>query len=1059
MKQKLLSLFFVLTCLIGVSFAQNRQVSGKVTSATDGSPISGVSISVVGTSTATQTDGSGNYSISAPSGSTLNFSYIGYTAQRIAVGSQSTINVQLVSELESLEEVVVTAMGIQRSAKSLTYATSKVDPDQLLQNSEPDVLKSLQGKVAGVDIRTSQGTPGAATRFQVRGNSSFFGDNQPLIIVDGVPYDNNMTTTSDMTSGGSAYSSGISNLDPNDIESFNVLKGSAAAALYGSRASNGVVIITTKSGSTKLDQPTTITLRSSVSTETIANLPNYQNSYGAGSQFGYSGGSNGSWGAGFGTLDSVPAWAPYVAAGIFAPGSKIPYRAYENNVKDLFNTGVVWENSLNFAGGSSKTGFNVTLSQMDHKGYVPNSSFKRYNLSAGGNMKVSEKMNVRGNLTFSNSNQVGGYFGENQVDGAASQFARSLFLARNWDGSLPWEDKNGNNLNWLGGGQFDHPTWSAHNNYATTLENRVLGSFGVDYAINDWWKLDYMLGANLSFLDRNEIYEISSRAYEGLGGLVTDSRNHRELESTFKSTFTPKISEDFSLVGVVGFNYNQRVTDRLTNEGKRFITRGIYSLTNTAQQAFITDDMFKRRIMGLFADATVGFRDYWFVTLSGRNDWSSTLPSNSRSYFYPGVSTSFIFTDALQLQNSFLNYGKIRAAWAKVGRDTDPYNLANIFLLGQNFLGQPTGSIATTSFDPNLTPEFTREFEVGTELSFINSRINLDFTYYNRNSTDLLAPIEVPTSSGYNRYFTNYGKIINKGVEITLGVKPLSPDSPVKWQLSTVFTKNKNEVDELIEGTERIPLRGILSGSISTYLEPGMPFGYLRGTKSLRDDEGNLLVNPATGAYIEDQSQEYNVGDPNPDFKLGINNVVTYKGFSFAALFDWTKGGKMYSVTNSSLLGRGVTKDTEMREYNAILPGVYGDPMTGQAILDGNGNKIWNQTKVTVNDLYFSPDPTLGQTFAINTATEWNVYDATVYRLREVSIGYELPSSVLGNSFVKGLNFSLTGRNLWHFAPNFPKHSNYDPEVNSFGSSSTQGIDLSAAPTVRRFGFNLVARF
>src|SRR5690606_8724709 len=313
------------------------------------------------------------------------------------------------------------------------------------------------------------------------------------------------------------------------------------------------------------------------------------------------------------------------------------------------------------------------------------------------------------------------------------------------------------------------------------------------------------------------------------------------------------------------------------------------------------------------------------------------------------------------------------------------YNLQNVYLIGTNFLGQPTGSISTVSRDPNLTPEFTNEVELGVELAFFNSRLNLDVTWYDKTSTDQLASITVPVSSGYNSYFTNFGKISNKGIEASLNVRPLSPSSPVKWQLSAAFTKNKGVVEELIEGTDRIPLRGILSGSISTYLEPGEPYGYLRGTKSLRDDEGNLLINPATGGLIEDQSQEYNVGDPNPDFKLGINNVVSYKGFTFAALFDWTQGGSMYSVTNSSLLGRGVSIDTEMREYAAIIPGVYGDPNSGQPILYDNGNKIPNQTRVTVNDLYFSPAPTLGQTFGINTATEWAVYDATVYRLRVVS--------------------------------------------------------------------------
>lgn len=1058
MKHKLLSLFVGSMILTSVAFAQERKVSGHVTGV-DGKPLSGVTIAIQGSNVATQTDANGNYSISVPNGKILVFRSVGYGDKTIIVKEgQNSFNVSLSNTDNALEEVVVTALGIERQSRNLTYSTTLVKPDELVQNSEPDLLKNLQGKVAGVDIRTSQGTPGAATRFQMRGNNSFYGDTQPLIIVDGVPYENAMTETSSMTSGGSAYASGIANLDPNDIASMNILKGSAAAALYGSRASSGVVIITTKSGTSKFNVPTSVTLKSSVSFENIANLPEYQNSFGAGSQFNYSN-SNGSWGPAFKNLDSIPAWGPYVEAGIFPVGSKVPYRAYPNNVKDQFQTGVVWENSVNINGASDVAGFNLTLSQMDHKGYALNSFFKRYNISAGGNLKLSDKFNVRGNVALSNSNQRGGYFGENQVDGAASSFARSLFLARNWDMSLPWQDKNGNNLNWLGGAQFDHPIWSAYNNYVDTRENRVLATFGADYQLKDWWRLDYNLGTSMNFMNRNEIYEISSRAYEGLGGLVLDTRNHRELETTFRSVFNPRINQDFKFTGSIGFNYNQRVTERNTDEGKRFIARGIYSLTNTAQQAFITDDFFKRRIMGVFAEADLNFRNYWTINLQGRNDWSSTLPKNARSYFYPAISTSFIFTDAFKMESDILNFGKLRASWAKVGKDTDPYSLVNIFVISPNFLGQPTGSVNTRFFDPNLKPEFTKEVELGMELGLFKNRANLDFTWYNRNSTNLLAPISVPTSSGYDEFFTNFGKINNKGVEIALRVKPLSPESNVKWEMSFAFTKNKNIVKELTEGTERMPLRAILSGSISTYLEPGMPFGYLRGTKSLRDDEGNLLINPKNGGMIEDQSQEYNLGDPNPDFKLGINNVVNYKGFTFAALFDWTKGGKMYSVTNSSLLGRGASKLTENREFNAIIPGVYGDPVTGKPILDDNGNKIWNQTKLTVNDLYFSPDATGGQTYAINTATEWNVYDATVYRLREISLGYEFPKKLFTNGFVKGVNFSVTGRNLWHFAPGFPKYSNFDPEVNSFGSSSTQGVELSAAPTTRRYGFNLIVRF
>lgn len=1059
MKKNLLYILVLCTLMASSAFAQDRTITGRVTSSEDGTTLPGVTIQVTGTTIGTQTNMDGNYSLSIPAtAKTLEFSFIGFEKQTVAVGNSSTINVSLVTDATQLGEVVVTALGVQRAERSVGYAVSKVNPEAVLQISEPDMLKGLQGKVAGVDIRTSQGTPGAATRIQIRGNSSFYGNNQPLIVVDGIPYSNDQVTTSSQTSGGSAYGSGISNLDPNDIQSMNVLKGSAAAALYGSRASNGVVIITTKSGNAKRTaRGMEITFRSSASMESVANLPTYQNKFGAGSQFGYSN-SNGSWGPSFASRDSIPVWPDYANAypELF-PSANIAYQAYPDNVKDLFRNGGLFENSISINGGDERAAMSLTASQTNHSGYVPNSSYKRSNISLGGSTQLEIGLNVRGNLAYTSSDQLGGFFGENQVDGAASQFARSLFLARNWDMNLPFEDKNGNNLTPLGGGQFDHPNWSAKYNTANTKEERLIANMHADYNINDWIRLDYNLGTNVNTMNRREVYEISSRAAEGLGRLILDGRRQQEIESSFLATFTPEINEDFTLSAVIGANYNQRTITRAVQTGNEFITRGIHNLTNTSQQIFNSDTYSRRRLMGGFIDATLGYRDYAFVSVTGRNDWSSTLPVNSRSYFYPAVSGSLVFTEAFGLQNDIMNFGKVRAAYAKVGRDTDPYNLMNTFEIGTNFLGQSTGNVYNVSFDPNLKPEFTKELELGTELAFFQNRVEFGFTWYDKISTGLLAGISTPASSGYSELFTNYGKISNRGVEIDLTVRPL-PAGEVDWRLSGAFTKNKNMVEELIEGTTRIPLSGVLTG-ISPYLEAGMPFGYLRGTKSLRDDEGNLLINPATGALIEDAIDEHFIGDPNPDFKLGINNSVSYKGVFLTALFDFTKGGDIYSVTNSSLLGRGVSKDTEDRETNMVIDGVYGDPISRQPILDANGNKIPNQTRLTVNDLYFSPNATLGQTFATNTASEWNIYDGTVYRLREVSVGFNFPKSVLKNTGLGSLSLSVTGRNLWFSAPNFPKYSNFDPEVNSFGASSTQGIELSAAPTTKRYGFNLVATF
>jgi len=1068
MKKLLLIVLLVLPALI--ILAQNKTITGKVTD-TEGKPVSFATVNVKGTTVSVSADVNGNFSIQAGANAVLAFSAAGFQSSEVNVGNKTTVNVLLPAQ-NVLSEVVVTALGIKRTDKALGYSVAKVDPTTLIQKSEPDVLKSLQGKVAGVDIRSSQGTPGAATRIQIRGNSSFFGDNQPLIVVDGVPYSNDQVTTSNQVIGGSAYSTGFSDLDPNDIASINILKGSSAAALYGSRASNGVLIITTKSGSAgRSKKGTEVTFSSSFSVEKIANLPEYQNDYGPGTQFGYAN-ANGSWGPAFRSLDSIPAWASYRAAypELF-PSANMAFRAVPDNVKDLFQTGTVLENSIGLSGGDEKNAVSLTASQLTHNGYVEHSSYTRSSIGLGGSTKLSIGLNVRGNLSYSRSHQKGGFFGENQVD-FGSQFARSLFLARNWDfTNLPFETKTGGNL--IPNAGYDNPRWSAKYNRAITDEERFVAGVHADINLIKWINLSYNLGSNVNVLNRREIVEVGSTtaSAEGVGRIVLDNFRSQEIESNLLVTFTPQIHKDFNVKLVIGNNINQQTTTRQDATGKNFITRGLYTLSNTSQQSFGVDffqngnfinaDLFTRkRLMGVFGDATIGYKNYAFLELTGRNDWSSTLPIDHRSYFYPSVAGSFVFTDAFKIQNTVIDFGKIRAGWAKVGRDAAPYSLEDVYVLGTNFLGQSTASLGTTTFDPDLKPEFTQEIEVGTQLSFFKKRIDLDLSLYNRTSTNLIAPISIPSASGFSQLYTNYGKISNKGIEIDLTGVPVRTKN-LTWSIRGAFTKNESVVKELTEGVDRLLLYPVLAGAtnISPYLEPGKPFGYLRGDKVYRDSAtGAILINPATGGMIVNLTDQEMIGDPNPDFKLGITNTLTYKGIFLSFLWDMTRGGDLYSTTVQSLLGRGVTKDTRDRESSWVIPGVYGDPQTGQTILS-NGKPIPNQTRITTNDLYFSPNTGNGATFAINTASEWSVYDATVYRLREVTLGYEFPKSLFHKLPIGSATLTFTGRNLWYLAPDFPRYTRFDPEVNSFGATTTQGIELAAAPTTKRYGVNLRVTF
>jgi TonB-linked SusC/RagA family outer membrane protein len=1062
--RKILLFFLVFCCFLVSANAQQKTITGTVKGAADGQPVIGCTVQLKGTTTGNITDMNGKYTLTAPqNATTIVFSYIGMKKQEIDITGRAVIDVVLEPDLLGLDEVIVTAVGIQRSSKSVGYSVSNVSADQTQIKSEPDMLKTLQGKVPGVDIRVGQGAPGSATKISIRGSSSFFGSNQPLIVVDGVPYSNDQISTSDQTTGtGGAYSNGLSTLDPNNIENITVLKGSAAAALYGSRASNGVLLITTKSGKGgETGSGFEVSYTTSVAKETIANLPDYQNTYGNGSNFTYNN-ANGSWGPRFSSQDSIPVWPDYLNTfpQLFPSSGNMAFKPQPNNVKDLFRTGTIYENSLSVSGGDSKNSFNATVSALNQEGYIPESTFDRYSISVGGKSKLTKGLNVGGNLTFSSTNQVGGFFGENQFSGAASSFARSLFLGRTWDMTLPYENpSNGWPVSPLGN-QFDNPLWSYRHNKISTTTDRTVAGINMDYNINSWFNIAYSLGMNNLQLNRKEVTDIGSRGAATTGEIKEDTYFKREIESSLLFTLAHEIGTDFSIKAILGHNVNQRTTKRQAYDGKVIMVPGIYDIANTRDLITLVipgGNYSQRRLYALFADVSLSYKNWLFLNFVGRNDWSSTLPKNNRSYFYPAVSTSFMFTEALGLQSNILSSGKLRIGYAQVGNDADPYSLQNVFYLNNPFNGKFTLTTPDTRNNPDLKPERSAETELGTELQFFNARIGLDFTWYNKLSSDMIAPVPVPSASGYAYKYLNFGEMRNRGVEIGFNIVPLQLSNSLKWSIYTSFTKNKSEVVSLRQGIERLNL--YMGGDLgfNAVIEPGYGYGAFRGTYALRDPgSGKMIIDPVTGfPYLA--LDEKIVGDPNPDFVLGVTNTVSFKGFTLSVLWDWRQGGDLYSETIASLLGRGVTKDTEDREHGWIIPGVYGNN-NGELLRDGNGNPIENHTAVTTNDLYYYKGGN-ETTFGINEATEFNIYDATVYRLREVSFGYDLPKAWLKKVKIGRVNISVTGRNLWYLAPNVPKFTNFDPDINNYGSTNLQGIDLSCSPSSRRFGINLKVTF
>lgn len=1073
--RKLLLLSFMLM-LAGLTAYAQRTVSGKVTD-DKGSPIPGASVVIKNTRTGTVTKDDGTFSLTVPENArTLVISAIGMAAQEATIGTQPlTVTLRTAGD-QAMQEVVVTAMGIRRSEKALGYAVSKVDASTMLQKSEPNILNTLAGKVPGVDIRAGQGAPGAATRMQIRGVASFRGS-EPLIVVDGVPYSNPVINTSNPFSGGGTYGSGLNNIDPNDIESINVLKGAAAASLYGSRAANGVLLITTKSGAPKKGAKSlNVTYRGGYSIEKIADIPEFQNLYGAGANFRTTS-SNGSWGAKFGRgviydlnglvigvsasgVDSIPAstWASMSAAypELF-PNGRMAYKAVPDNVSKLFNTGKLMEHSVGVNGGQGNSLFNITLSRVDQEGYITNSSYVKNNISVGGQTSVGN-LTIGASMAYTRSKQIGGFIG--QAQSFLSQWGRTYTMARNWDiAGWPSENRAGQQIG-FNDGQYTNPVWGAYHNVITSIDDRMVANIRASYKFSQRVRLDFNAGVNNYQLSRDQIIDKSS--YGGsdntLGNITEVINRQQEIQARVLAVFNPKIFDKFTLDVNVGSDVNERNGRNQQVYGVDFVIPGLFSLTNTRRQTFSGDRRSKRRLVGIFADASLGYKGFAYLNMTGRVDLTSTLPYKNAKYFYPGVSGTIIWTDAFNLQSSWLSHGKIRAGYARVGNDADPHNTEPVFSLNAaGFAGQPLTTRSNSSYDTELTPEFTTELEIGSDLRFLKDRVGLEVTWYDKRSTDLIYSIDLPQSTGFGSFYTNLGEIRNTGWEIALDLRAVATRN-FEWNVRGIFTKNENTVEKLVEGLLRSQLGGF------NWIEAGKPYGYLRGSFSARSDDGQLLIHPISGMPLSDPNPGM-VGDPNADFKLGINNSFSFKAFRLQVLFDMTKGGDFYSETIQGMLGRGVTRDTENRETNRVITGIYGNPnqvlgsdgLNHYVPLLVNGKTVPNQTRVTTNDLFFTAGT--GASFATNGAFEYSVFDGTVYRLREIVLAYSLPAKLIKNIKLTNVTLSLSGRNLWFLAPNIPKYTNFDPDINSVVSSGTQGVETGGAPSTKRYGLNLNVTF
>ena len=1068
MRTKLNGLLTLLLALVvHISFAQQKTVSGTVTDQ-GGLPLPGVNIVVEGTTTGTQTDFDGNYSIMASQGQTLLFTYIGQKAIRQTVGAGSTINVQMEEDAQALEEVVVTAQGIKREKKSLGYAVSSVGEEDLEQRAEGDVGRVLNGKASGVLINAASGVSGSATNIIIRGFTSISGSNQPLFIVDGVPFSSDTNSQGDAIDG-NVGSSRFLDLDPNNIANVNVLKGLAAANLYGSQGRNGVILITTKAGASgSVKKKSEITVSSSLFYNEISTLPDYQNQYGNGFDQAY-GEFFSNWGPDFNvpnpnsfgakwrgtTADgTILIKHPYSNnAGVSAAfpeyqGQTYEYKPY-NGVKDFFRVGTVTNNSVNASGSSDdgKISYNASVGNLRDEGFTPGNKLQRTTFSIGGKAELSNRFTVNGTMNFTKSDvkspPIAASTGNGSFGDGASVFGHLFFTPRSVDlMGLPFQSPiDGRSVYYRGGNDIQNPRWTAENAFADQITNRVFGSTQFTYKINDNINAFWRTGLDF-YTERNEIGQNKGGAEGYIQGRYQTYDNKNTIWD-----HTAQINGMWQLSEKLDVNVNLGGTSRRTEFSRQGVTSDQQSIFNVFRHYnFATQSPLQydeiQNIVGIYAQTEFGYDNFAYLTLAGRNDWVSNFIDNS--IFYPSASLSILPTaliDGLQSQNG-LNFLKLRAGYGTSAGFTGGYPVANTATLDtREFLKDGTLVSSITVDDelanPALSPELLQELEFGLETRFLNNRVSLDLSVYKKTTTDLISEQPLDPSTGYTTTVTNIGEVQVQGIEADLGVTLFRNDNPggFNWNVNANFTADESTVIDLGQDTDNINIGGLFS-DLSNFAVPNRPFGIIMGSRVLRDDNGNKVV-ASTGDYVEENGL-FEIGDPNADWRLNVSNGFNFKNFSFNFDISYRHGGDVYANTISALVGRGLTTDTEDRVSTFILPGVK---------TDGSVNDI----QINNSDYYFT-----------NVAfgpSELQVYDGSTLRLREMRLGYNVPSKALEKTPFGSLSFTVSGQNLWFKGINVPEGVNFDPENLGVGVGNALGFDFINSPGSRRYGMSVKATF
>jgi TonB-linked SusC/RagA family outer membrane protein len=1067
-------LTLLLALVVQVSFAQEKTVSGTVSDNSGGLP--GVSVAIKGTQKGTQTDFDGKYSIKAKVGDVLIFSSLGYETVEKTVGAASKIDVTLKEGGEVLDEVVVTALGIKRDRKSLGYATQAVKGESVSKVKSSNFVNSLSGQIAGLDVKTS-GTLGGSTNVVIRGNSSILGNNQALFVIDGIPVGNGNTNSTNQKTGrgGYDYGNAASDINPDDIESINVLKGAAASALYGSRAANGVIMITTKKGRKRDGIGVTINSTFMVSNADKSTLPTYQKSYGAGygafydDPTGYFGladvngdgnpdlttpfTEDASYGAAFDPNLNVYQWNS-IFPQLSTYQQATPWVAGANDPNYVWGNGSTAVNSVSLEGGSDTSTFRLGITNMTQDGNLPNSQIKRNTITYTGTQKFSDKFNASFNITYTKTNGKGRYGTGYDANNVMQQFRQwwqvNVDVAE--QERAYWATKE--NITWNTNSAFDltpiysdNPYWTFYENFETDVRNRYFGNFVLNYEVNDWISL---LG-RFTFDTYSELQE--ERTNVGSSNVSSYTRynnNVSEYNYDFIATFNRKLNDKLNLDGNVGFSLRRNEWSSInatTNGGLNLA--GLYSLSNSVSAINApTEYEAVQMVDGFFGRATLGYDNKAYLEATFRRDRNSSLPKAANTYNYWSITGSIILSE--YFQRDWLNFAKLRANYGTVGAGTVPYRVFNTYGIGTPFGGVGTASNPGVKNNLNLRPEQQKNWEVGLEGSVMDRRLGFDITYYQAKNIDQITSVPVSNATGYTSVLLNAGTIQNKGVELQLNGTPIKNDD-FQWDVNLNWARNRNKVLSLADGIQNLEL-GSFQGGVSINAAPGSPVGLIRGTSVVRHANGQPIVlqtgsGSRIGKYQVSATNNEIIGDINPDWTGGIRNSFSYKNFDFSFLIDVQSGGDVFSLdtwygygtglydftTGTNDLGNPI-RNTIANGGGVILPGVApdGTPNTVRASADNFANP-WGWAR---------------------SANSQHVYDASFIKLREMSLTYNFDSSTLGKAF-KSASLSLIGRNLWIINKNVPFA---DPEA-GLSSGNIQGYQSGSYPAIKEIGASLKLKF